>query len=297
MKHNFSLILIFPFPWLSLAVKTTRTPINCARQLCCFNKLSLFQRTRSTRRSVPPTEVHITNLDGEKLNTVSSSVDELSEARFVCLASSATPVPYFSWTLNDQPIPQHLSTSLSMLWQQQKQQQKQTDQTAKQSSALDGPQSTALTNHRQQIAKLNKQSDSDRADNDDLADAKKESSRAERKKNKNSKVKSSDNNSTRKNQDDFRASAASQQQQQQQAIQSSTNTFATVNYISPAQLTTTTGSVLLLRNLTRDDIDSVLSCSASHPLYPHPINGSIKLDINCEFSLFFFFSHFLARTI
>lgn len=257
-----------------------------------MNYLSRFPNKLDSPRdlSVPPTEVHITNLDGEKLNTVSSSVDELSEARFVCLASSATPVPYFSWTLNDQPIPQHLSTSLSMLWQQQKQQkqQQQPDQTAAKSSALDGPQSmaTALTNHRQQIVKLNKQSDSDRPDNDDdLADQKKErESRGERKKNKNSKVKSSDNNSARKNQDDYRAAS------QQQAIQSSTNTFATVNYISPAELTTTTGSVLLLRNLTRNDIDSVLACSASHPLYPHPINGSIKLDINCEFfSLFFFF--------
>lgn len=229
---------------------------------------------------MPPTEVHITNLDGDKLNTVSSSVDELSEARFVCLASSATPVPYFSWTLNNQPIPQHLSTSLSMLWQQQKQAKSPSDANAKSSILDGGPQSmaTALTNHRQQIAKLNKPDSNrlDRPDNDDdQADQKKES--RERKKTKNSKVKSSDNNSTRRNQDDYRTA------NQQQAIQSSTNTFATVNYISPAELTTTTGSVLLLRNLTRADIDSVLSCSASHPLYPHPINGSIKLDINCEF--------------
>lgn len=226
---------------------------------------------------MPPTEVHITNLDGDKVNTVSSSVDELSEARFVCLASSATPVPYFSWTLNNQPIPQHLSTSLSMLWQQQKQ-AKSSDTGAKSSDG--GAQSIALTNHRQQIAKLNKSAGDrlDRADNDDQADQKKES--RERKKPKNLKVKSSDNNSTR-TQDDYRVA-------NQQAIQSSTNTFATVNYISPAELTTTTGSVLLLRNLTRADIDSVLACSASHPLYPHPINGSIKLDINCEFSAFKF---------
>ena len=200
-------------------------------------------------------------------------MDELSEARFVCLASSATPVPYFSWTLNNQPIPQHLSTSLSMLWQQQKQ-PKAPDQPAKPDGSA-----TALTNHRP-IAQPN----GDRTDTDDQADQKNSESKKEsreRKKNKNSKVKSSDNNSTRKNQDDYRAAVS-----QQQAIQSSTNTFATVNYISPAELTTTTGSVLLLRNLTRADIDSVLACSASHPLYPTPINGSIKLDINCEFSFF-----------
>ena len=195
----------------------------------------------------------------------------------MCLASSATPVPYFSWTLNDRPIPQHLSTSLSMLWQQQRQ-QKQPDAPAK-PATLDDQQSmaTTLTNQRAQNAKPNKQ-DSDRPENDEAADPKES---RERKKNKNSKIKSNDNNSTRKSQYDYRVAASAQQ-----AIQSSSNTFATVNYISPAELTTTTGSVLLLRNLTRLDIDSVLACSASHPLYPHPINGSIKLDINCEFTRF-----------
>ena len=208
---------------------------------------------------MPPTDVHITNLDGDKLNSVSSSVDELSEARFVCLASSATPVPYFSWQLNNQPIPQHMSTSLSMLWQQQKQKQ---DQPSK--SIASPP-----TNHKHQLAKLAKQ-DNQLDDRKAIEDKKKA---------KNSKLKNNNDNNNTRNQDEYRT---------QQSLQSSTNTFATVNYISPAELTTTTGSVLLLRNLSRADIDSVLSCSASHPLYPHPVNCSIKLDINCKCVLTFF---------
>lgn len=247
--------------------------INSTTKLNYFEQWNLFL--------VPPTEVHITNLDGDKLNSVSSSVDELSEVFFVCLTSSANPVPFFSWRLNNQAIPQHLSTSLSMLWQQQ---QKQKDgQTAK-SLILNGQSiATTLTNHRQQIAKLNKD---DQINNDQNE---KQNSKKDRKKNKNFKFKnnidnSNNENGTRnnaKNTDDYDASPAIKQQT---SIQS--NTFATINYISPAELTTTTGSVLSLRNLTRSDIDSVLTCSASHPLYPHPINGSIKLDINCKFFVF-----------
>jgi len=225
-------------------------------------------RTLTTHASlkviVPPTDVHITNLDidGDKLNSVSTSVDELSEARFVCLASSANPVPFFSWRLNDQPIPQQMSTSLSMLWQQQQKQQQKQDQLSKSSSILSSTQSTS-NNHRQKLSRLAKQ--------DDQLDDKEVKDNKDKRKGKNAKLKSNnDKNSTR---DD--------RNHQQQSLQSSTNTFATVNYISPAELTTTTGSVLLLRNLSRSDIDSVLSCSASHPLYP-TVNGSIKLDINLK---------------
>ena len=152
-----------------------------------------------------------------------------------------------------------------MLWQQQ-QKQSNNQKSSEQNQNLnkfDHSQSIQ-TNHKQQITKLTKQINDNQDDNQNLKDKK-------RYKNLKSKNTSIDN------ENDFSI---------QTKLQSST--FATVNYISPAELTTTTGSVLLLRNLTRADIDSVLTCIASHPLYPHSINGSIKLDINCE--LFFYFN-------
>lgn len=154
-----------------------------------------------------------------------------------------------------------------MLWQQQQKQNKgnkKIEHNQAKSSFFDN-QSTELTNHRQQISELSNQNNQQQNDKD---------YQFNKKKNKN--LKSKFTNDT----DDYSPQ-----------LQSSTNTFATVNFnnISPAELTTTTGSVILLRNLTRADIDSVLSCSANHPLYPSAINSSIKLNVNCKFFVINFF--------
>lgn len=62
-------------------------------------------------------DVYIADLDGLRLSDQEPHLlDEQSEQRLLCLATSASPVPYFRWFLNDQSIDGQNTAPLSIPW-------------------------------------------------------------------------------------------------------------------------------------------------------------------------------------
>ena len=52
-----------------------------------------------------------------------------------------------------------------------------------------------------------------------------------------------------------------------------------------------TENELILKDLKREDLHSILTCQASNNNISVPVSTSVKLDMNCKYSLVLVFSH------